>query len=156
MTIVGTGSVPFVASLWTNDAAEMRLIAARRLDTHWLERWWCKKYQRPSKDPLLQEYTKEELFIEFMEDFIEVDPYQEFPEVQQKDNSFVKRTGDAVADAWAEEIAAGKKPDFLAAFDEEDRERIKKFMKKAKKPVELDESPDASAPDEWHIDFAKD
>jgi len=32
-----------------------------------LKRWWCKHYNRPYKDPLLENYNLEELFLEFYE-----------------------------------------------------------------------------------------
>lgn len=32
-----------------------------------LRRWWCTYYKRPSKDPLLLEYTDVELILEFFE-----------------------------------------------------------------------------------------
>lgn len=32
-----------------------------------LKKWWCRYYKRPYKDPLLQEYTIEELLLEFYE-----------------------------------------------------------------------------------------
>ena len=32
-----------------------------------LRRWWCKYYKRPYKDPLLNEYTIEELYFEFLD-----------------------------------------------------------------------------------------
>jgi len=33
----------------------------------YLKIWWCNFFKRPSKDPLLQEYTFEELIIEYFE-----------------------------------------------------------------------------------------
>lgn len=40
-----------------------------------LESWWCFKYARPFKDPLLQEYTIDELIYEYMRHyFVENDP----------------------------------------------------------------------------------
>jgi len=33
----------------------------------YLKVWWCSYYKRPSKDPILQEYTFEELIIEYFE-----------------------------------------------------------------------------------------
>lgn len=46
-------------------------VALERADKGWLQKWWRDKYQRPSKDPLLQEYTEEELYVEYLEDEIE-------------------------------------------------------------------------------------
>ncbi len=39
-----------------------------QLDFHnSLSIWWCRNYSRPFKDPLLKEYTTEELYYEFCE-----------------------------------------------------------------------------------------
>lgn len=32
-----------------------------------LKRWWCNYYNKPYKDPLLEEYTLEELLLEYYE-----------------------------------------------------------------------------------------
>jgi hypothetical protein len=32
-----------------------------------LRRWWCQYYRRPYKDPLLEQYTLEELYFEFLD-----------------------------------------------------------------------------------------
>lgn len=34
---------------------------------HVLRRWWCQYYKRPYKDPLFDEYTLEEIFLEYYE-----------------------------------------------------------------------------------------
>lgn len=34
---------------------------------HALRRWWCRRYNRPYHDPLLETYTLEELLIEYYE-----------------------------------------------------------------------------------------
>lgn len=83
-----------------------------------LQRWWCKKYNRPRKDPLLAEYTPEELMIEYLEDLIENDPAEEFPQDVQESGLYGHRTGDAVVDRWQEDAALGKKIDFGEAFDD--------------------------------------
>ena len=76
-----------------------------RLQTDWLQIWWCKKFNRPRKDPLLLEYTIEELFVEFLEELIEHDPNAAFP----KDHEGVQyRTGDDLIDRWEKAIAEGR------------------------------------------------
>lgn len=48
--------------------------AARKVDPlsslehlrYYLEKWWCVQYNRPFKDPLLKEYTTNELIYEFL------------------------------------------------------------------------------------------
>lgn len=93
-------------------------MAAARVRTEGLQRWWCKKYNRPRKDPLLVEYTPEELMIEYLEDMIENDPAEEFPTSVREAGTYGHRTGDAVVDRWQEDAAAGKAIDFGAAFDD--------------------------------------
>ena len=91
---------------------------------HWLERWWCKKYNRPSKDPLLGEYTKEELMIEYLQDVIEQDPMEAFPR-----GAVVQfRTGDAVVDRLEEKTVRGESVDLMALFSDEDRAKVEKFL----------------------------
>ncbi len=75
----------------------------------WLQRWWCQKFNRPRKDPLLQQYTLEELFIEYMEDAIEKDPLAAYPPGQE---DAPRVTGDKLIDSWEREIADGRTPDF--------------------------------------------
>lgn len=132
----------FVKVAWANDLELLRSVAASNLRDDWLRRWWCEKYNRPSKDPLLKEYTVEELMIEFLEDLIDKDPSQEFPTEKFKAGTAIITTGDAIADAWAKDIAEGKVPDFLASFDAEDRAKIEKLMKKSEKQKDEEKPPE--------------
>lgn len=102
----------------------MRAIAAAKLTAEGLKFWWCKKYNRPLKDPLLQTYTLEELQIEYFMYAIEEDPQEAF---SHKDMEHVQfRTGDPVIDDWEKKLAegrdseinwdAGVDPDFLKRF----------------------------------------
>jgi hypothetical protein len=98
-------------------------VAAARVRTEGLQRWWCKKYNRPRKDPLLAEYTPEELMIEYLEDAIENDPSEEFPTSVREAGTYGHKTGDAVVDQWQEDAALGKAIDFGSAFaDDESRQ----------------------------------
>lgn len=99
-----------------DDYRLLRRVAAARVRSEQLERWWCKKYNRPRKDPLLAEYTPEELMIEYLEDAIDVDPSQEFPRDTRESGRYVHRTGDAVVDKWQEQAASGEAIDFSEAF----------------------------------------
>lgn len=110
------GSRTFVRDAQADDLRLLRQIAAARLRTESLQRWWCKKYNRPRKDPLLSEYTLEELMIEYLEDRIEEDPSEEFPRDVQESGRYVHKTGDAVVDQWQEDAASGRTIDFDAAF----------------------------------------
>lgn len=60
-----------------------------------LKVWWCTKYNRPFKDPLLLSYTLEELFYEYMtHHFInpDNDPVKQklSKELEQDDEEWVK------------------------------------------------------------------
>lgn len=39
-----------------------------------LRRWWCRRYNRPYKDPLFDSYTFEELLLEYYENLFLDDP----------------------------------------------------------------------------------
>lgn len=99
-----------------DDYRLLRSVAAARVRTESLQRWWCKKHNRPRKDPLLLEYTPEELMIEYLEDLIENDPAEEFPEDVRDSGLYGHRTGDPLIDQWQEDAALGKPIDFGAAF----------------------------------------
>lgn len=91
-------------------------MAAARLRADSLQRWFCKKYNRPMKDPLLAEYTPEELMIEYLMDVIENDPAEEFPRDIREAGLYGHRTGDPLIDRWQEDAALGKPIDFSEAF----------------------------------------
>ncbi len=91
-------------------------MAAARVRTETLQRWWCAKYNRPRKDPLLSEYTPEELMIEYLEDVIAADPSQEFPQDLRESGRYAFRTGDDLVDRWQEDAALGNEIDFADAF----------------------------------------
>jgi len=106
-------------------------VAAAKLRTESLQRWFCKKYNRPSKDPLLAEYTEEELMIEYLMDAIEHDPAEEFPRDVRESGLYVHRTGDAVLDKWQEDAALGNKIDFDEAFPDPEARRQFEAIKAA-------------------------
>lgn len=110
----GGGSCPFETELWLDEHRLCRQIAQQRLQTDWLQTWWCRKYNRPRKDPLLAEYTHEELLIEWYEERIEIDPMNAH---SQKELDAGLLTGDAVVDAWEKKIAKGKGNDIDFAKD---------------------------------------
>ncbi len=146
--------------MWANDAAELRKEAARRLEHDWLIRWFCEKYKVPRKSKILLEYSQEELMLEFLEDYIDSDPNQAFPQEEFNAGRHYHRTGDPVVDSWSKDIAEGKTPDFLSSFNSEDRARIEKVLLKGKRkaPPEAPPSP-PKIPDvsdlEFHDDYTK-
>ena len=54
-------------------------ISGSEIDSY-LSRWWAKKYNRPTNDPLLLSRTTEDLLVEFYQDVFELDKdeYQNF------------------------------------------------------------------------------
>jgi hypothetical protein len=63
--------------------------------------WWCKKYNRPLKDPLLQEYSYEELLYEM----------SAYSELQKSLDKLAEEEADRIEDekyeedlAWAEQM----------------------------------------------------
>lgn len=96
-----------------------------------LQWWWCRQYNRPLKDPLLQEYTLEELQIEYFMFRIDEDPMWAFPR-NSMENAFVL-TGDPLLDSWEKQLAEGKNPkdiDFDADVDPGFLERLKRYSKR--------------------------
>jgi methyl coenzyme M reductase gamma subunit len=123
----------------------------------WLQRWWCKKYNRPRKDPLLNEYTLEELMIEFLEDEIEENPVMEFPASVRESGRYVNRTGDALVDKWQEKSALGEPIDFNEAFTSDEArkqfERIKEESRKKYREKHQVLEAVAEAPEDIHDDY---
>lgn len=69
----------------------------------WLQIWWSKKYERPLKDPLLLEYTLEELIYEFFisQEYEVVQKEKAELEAEQKEKEKMDQ-----ANAWADELEA--------------------------------------------------
>ena len=87
---------------------------------------------------MLQEYTEEELIIEFLEDVIEIDPTEAFA---KKEDHYFAQTGDPLIDKWELELAAGKEIDFTEGLEDAeakaDFEKLLKYSKQeqvTKKP----------------------
>ncbi len=72
-----------------NEAAQLRFLSF----------WWSKTYSRPLKDPLLQEYTLEELYYEYRE-HIEREKASKERTEQEADN--IEKAKEDEALAWAE------------------------------------------------------
>lgn len=131
----------------------LRTTAAARLKLQQLQFWWCKKYRKPWRDPLLQTYTLEELQIEHLMYAIEEDPQEAYP---QKDlSNFQFRTGDPVIDKWEADLAAGKdvqsidwdagvNPEFLAKLKEYSK---RKYEQKTGATRKVEAPPDMKVED---------
>jgi hypothetical protein len=85
------------------------------------------------KDPLLADYTPEELMIEYLMDVVEEDPSEEFPRGVREAGLYGHRTGDALLDRWQADAALGKAVDFDEAFDDPDQLRQFEAIKAASK-----------------------
>lgn len=72
-----------------NEAAQLRFLSF----------WWSKTYSRPFKDPLLKEYTLEELYYEYRE-HIEREKASKERTEQEADN--IEKAKEDEALAWAE------------------------------------------------------
>lgn len=53
----------------------------------WLKRWWCRYYKRPYKDPLLENYSLEELMLEYYENM-----FLDNPNEREKANADIQDT----------------------------------------------------------------
>jgi hypothetical protein len=108
---------------------------------------------------LLSDYTLEELMIEYLEDLIEMEPHQEFPQDVRDSGQYMHRTGDVIFDSWQEKAASGEKIDFTEAFTSDEakkqfeaiRERSREMFKKARS--HLEEVKKADEAGDVHEDF---
>jgi len=107
------------------------MVAAAKLQADQLQWWWCNHYRRPLKDPLLQEYTLEELQIEHFMYLIDEDPQQAYPRGDMGNIQF--RTGDPIIDEWEKQLAEGKDPsqiDWDVGVDQDFLKRFKEYSKR--------------------------
>lgn len=117
--------------------------ARQSLDTEeatmrFLISWWCKYYNRPMKDPLLKEYTVEELAYEYY-NVIEREAFS--VEIREKEQDKIEEEAWDEAEAWADQMEAeeaevGKKdkdfnpltdPDEIAWMEEQMRKDREQF-----------------------------
>lgn len=63
--------------------------------------WWCKYYNRPMKDPLLKEYTVEELAYEYY-NVIEREAFS--VEVREREQDRIEEEAWNDAEAWADKM----------------------------------------------------
>lgn len=63
--------------------------------------WWCRKYNRPLKDPLLQTYTIEELSYEY---FLDMEIQKAAQENVQLEADKIEEAKQKQAEAWADEM----------------------------------------------------
>lgn len=115
------------ASLYLNNERELRQEAKHRLHTNFVRRWWCKKYNLPSTDPRFQDYTPEDLLIEFYEDMYERKPNLQLPgdeEAALATEPVFEETGDPLIDEIEKRLAKGENvDDLLDIMDPETRKQ---------------------------------
>lgn len=99
--------------MWEDQGRKLQRWARSNLQHERLRRWWCKKYNLPPTDPRYLAYTREQLFVEFLEDKYEADPAASFEETDAH-VQFV--TGDPVIDQLERDLAEGKEIDLDKAF----------------------------------------
>ena len=100
-----------------------------------LTSWWCKHYNRPLKDPLLKEYTLEELAYEYY-NVIEREAFA--AEVRQKEQDKIEEEKWDEAEDWADRMereeaeAAQKSQEYDPLNDPEELKWMEEQIKKDK------------------------
>lgn len=110
--------------------------AAKLNKEQWLERWWEKKNKTSWRhNEHLAKYTREELLLEFMQDYIEKFPQQAMALGAGEDVQFI--TGDPVIDKLEHDLAAGKEcPDLIDLFVAPgEAEQLKAYLNREKERV---------------------
>jgi hypothetical protein len=88
-----------------------------------LKRWWSRYYNRPRKDPLLLEYSVEELLLEFFEN-VYLDDETERHKV--KSEMLLKESGEDFEEQLKEELGdAYQTPEEMAQNFREVKENVK-------------------------------
>ena len=77
-----------------------------------LRRWWVKKYQKPWNSKEFQDATREELLVEFYEDFFEEHPNEKLEAMKDENGNIIYSTDDDLFDKWQMEESMGFTPDF--------------------------------------------
>lgn len=99
-------------------------------------RWFRKKYNLPPKSPELEKYTREELYVDWLEDLIEEQGGPENVALNvgtEEEPILVRPRGDAAE----ERLARGETDDVFEGLSEEVIEQINKhrFRKQTPEPV---------------------
>lgn len=100
------------------------------MQTQFLRRWWCKKYQLPPTDERFLAYTTEDLVIEMYEDLYEKKPDLIIPDGdddQPEDDVDVEESGDPLMDEFNRRLAKGESVDDLwELLEPKDEKKSKK------------------------------
>lgn len=93
-----------------------------------LRSWWSRTYNRPLKDPLLQDYTLEELYYEYRDHSERRLAAEEVAE-EAADNIEQKKTDDALD--WAEQEEK-REAEQAAGASKADQEWMQRVMEESK------------------------
>jgi hypothetical protein len=96
----------------------------------WLRTWWCSTYNRPLKDPILKEYTIEELLYEF---YIRIERQKVDEERKEEADKIEEDTIKQEDVDWAEQM---EKEDML---EQERRMKQKEIEEEIRRRKEEDE-----------------
>lgn len=91
----------------------------------WLQSWWSKAYSRPLKDPLLAEYTIEELYYEYR---LVVERAKASEEKAEEESDKIEQAKVDDALAWAEAEEAKEN----VSISDADKEWMNKQLEEAK------------------------
>lgn len=89
--------------------------------------WWCRKYNRPLKDPLLLSYTPDELAYEY---FLHIEIQNAAEEQVELETDKIEEDKEKAALAWADEM------------EEEDEESIDEAQKWMQSIIEQHQNTD--------------
>ena len=87
----------------------------------YLCRWWSQYYKRPFKDPILQQYTFEELMYEY---YSVVEHHKSQSERDEKDGDRIEQEQWDEAEDWADQM------------EEEEEQALKKKKEKPNEPYD--------------------
>lgn len=89
--------------------------------TRFLRSWWCQRYSKPFKDPMLLDYSVEELLWEYLETNYRADPVaakeaKEAVKRTEEDEDWLKKQmGDSYQDLEAQEKTLAVEADAIKA-----------------------------------------
>lgn len=96
--------------------------------------WWCTYYNRPLKDPLLQQYTIEELAYEY---YLIAAIAERREELANEEADRIEEKQLQAAEDWADQMEAEEEAEIAAA-----EARKKKLLEKKEEPEEPEEQVD--------------
>jgi hypothetical protein len=98
--------------------------------------WWCEKYNRPLKDPLLEDYTEEELLFEYFT-LVENESYRK--ELKEEGDRIKEEESLEEDNDWADQMEAMEKE---SKQPEEEPELTQDDIEWMQKEIQEDEDHD--------------